>query len=201
MRRFRIARTCPTLSALAFGPILDHFRPKRHRLRASAYRALMQGRFQMWNEVTGGKTAAECASLSSNRCSFHSLPVLFRKNSSISDKLTIPPEIQPGSEGNRRDDAPSGFRGAGGPDQVAGADTPQRSDDRAGCSLCHGSQRRTQPDRRVQPRSHIGRRGASLVCAGGSWCPVRYRRMAARLWRSSVRYSPLPRFPKLPSHW
>jgi putative transposase len=42
----------------AFGPILDHFRPKRHRFRASEYRALMQGRFQVWNEVIGRKTAA-----------------------------------------------------------------------------------------------------------------------------------------------
>ncbi|WP_201381659.1 IS6 family transposase [Ktedonobacter sp. SOSP1-52] len=41
----------------AFGPILDHFRPKRHRLTARDYRALMQDRFQMWNEVTGGKVA------------------------------------------------------------------------------------------------------------------------------------------------
>jgi putative transposase len=42
----------------AFGPISDHFRPKRYRLSASIYRALMQDRFQVWNEVTSGKTAA-----------------------------------------------------------------------------------------------------------------------------------------------
>ncbi|GHO57569.1 hypothetical protein KSB_60440 [Ktedonobacter robiniae] len=42
----------------AFGPITDHFRPKRHRLNASVYRALMQKRFQVWNEVTGRKAAA-----------------------------------------------------------------------------------------------------------------------------------------------
>jgi hypothetical protein len=39
----------------AFGPILDHFRPKRHRLPARDYRALMQDRFQVWNEVTAEK--------------------------------------------------------------------------------------------------------------------------------------------------
>jgi putative transposase len=37
---------------------LDHFRPKRHRLTVRDYRALMQDRFQVWNEVTGRKVAA-----------------------------------------------------------------------------------------------------------------------------------------------
>ncbi|GHO60648.1 hypothetical protein KSB_91230 [Ktedonobacter robiniae] len=41
----------------AFGPILDHFRPKRHRFTAEDYHALMQDRFLVWNEVTRGKTA------------------------------------------------------------------------------------------------------------------------------------------------
>ncbi len=42
----------------AFAPISEHSRPRRHRLKASEYRALMGGRFQSWNEVTRVKTAA-----------------------------------------------------------------------------------------------------------------------------------------------
>ncbi|GHO79633.1 IS6 family transposase [Ktedonobacter sp. SOSP1-85] len=42
----------------AFGPILDHFRPKRHRLTTRDYRALIRGRFLAWNEVTNGKAVA-----------------------------------------------------------------------------------------------------------------------------------------------
>jgi len=42
----------------AFGPIFDHFHPKRHRLTARDYRALMQDRFLVWCKVTGGKVAA-----------------------------------------------------------------------------------------------------------------------------------------------
>src|SRR5437899_6489338 len=57
MRRFKSPGQAQRFLS-AFGPILDHFRPKRHRLPARDYRALMQGRFLVWNEVTGGKTAA-----------------------------------------------------------------------------------------------------------------------------------------------
>ena len=39
----------------AFGPIAGHFQPRRHRLHAREYRAILQGRFQHWNEVTGVK--------------------------------------------------------------------------------------------------------------------------------------------------
>ncbi|EFH80902.1 IS6 family transposase [Ktedonobacter racemifer] len=42
----------------AFGPISDHFRPRRHHLNASEYRALIQERFEIWNEVTTKKSAA-----------------------------------------------------------------------------------------------------------------------------------------------
>jgi putative transposase len=42
----------------AFGPISDHFRPRRNRLHAAEYRATMQGRFQVWNELTGVQRAA-----------------------------------------------------------------------------------------------------------------------------------------------
>jgi len=42
----------------AFGPISDHFRPRRNRLHAAEYRATMQGRFQVWNELAGVQRAA-----------------------------------------------------------------------------------------------------------------------------------------------
>jgi putative transposase len=37
----------------AYGPIAQHFRPRRHRLSARAYRQAMVERFQSWQEVTG----------------------------------------------------------------------------------------------------------------------------------------------------
>jgi putative transposase len=36
-----------------FGPISDHFRPRRHRLPAVQYHALLQARFATWRAVTG----------------------------------------------------------------------------------------------------------------------------------------------------
>jgi len=56
MRRFKSPGHAQRFLSV-FGLILDHFRPKRHRFRASEYRALMQERFQVWSEVTGMKTA------------------------------------------------------------------------------------------------------------------------------------------------
>jgi putative transposase len=41
----------------AYGPIAQHFRPRRHRLPAPAYRQVMASRFQMWHEVTGTAAA------------------------------------------------------------------------------------------------------------------------------------------------
>jgi putative transposase len=37
----------------AYGPLAQHFRPRRHRLSARAYRQEMVQRFQSWQEVTG----------------------------------------------------------------------------------------------------------------------------------------------------
>ena len=37
----------------AYGPIAQHFRPRRHLLSAQAYRQEMVQRFQSWQEVTG----------------------------------------------------------------------------------------------------------------------------------------------------
>ncbi len=41
-----------------FGPIREHFCPRRHRLKAEAYRQERAHRFQVWNEVTGAQMAA-----------------------------------------------------------------------------------------------------------------------------------------------
>jgi putative transposase len=57
MRRFKSAKHAQRFLS-AFGPIAGHFQPRRHHLRAKEYRALLQGRFQTWNEVTGVKQAA-----------------------------------------------------------------------------------------------------------------------------------------------
>ena len=37
----------------AFGPVREHFCPRRHLLKAGEYRAERQRRFQVWDEVTG----------------------------------------------------------------------------------------------------------------------------------------------------
>jgi putative transposase len=42
----------------AYGPIAQHFRPRRHRLSAPAYRQEMRKRFQVWGEITGTEMAA-----------------------------------------------------------------------------------------------------------------------------------------------
>jgi len=57
MRRFKSAKQTQRFLS-AFGPISGHFQPRRHRLSAGEYRALLQARFQIWNEVTKTKTAA-----------------------------------------------------------------------------------------------------------------------------------------------
>jgi putative transposase len=42
----------------AYGPIAQHFRPRRHLLSASEYRKEMRQRFESWAEITGTKRAA-----------------------------------------------------------------------------------------------------------------------------------------------
>jgi putative transposase len=42
----------------AYGPIAQHFRPRRHLLSASEYRQEMRNRFESWAEITGTKRAA-----------------------------------------------------------------------------------------------------------------------------------------------
>ena len=42
----------------AYGPIAQHFRPRRHRWSAPAYRQEMHQRYQVWGEITGMRRAA-----------------------------------------------------------------------------------------------------------------------------------------------
>src|SRR2546430_7997985 len=42
----------------ACGPILQHFRPRRHRFSASVYRQEMESRFHIWQEITVPAMAA-----------------------------------------------------------------------------------------------------------------------------------------------
>ena len=57
MRRFTSAEHAQRFLA-AFGPIREHFCPRRHRLKAVDYRQERTHRFLIWNEITGGQTAA-----------------------------------------------------------------------------------------------------------------------------------------------
>ncbi len=57
LQRFKSAGHAQRFLA-AFGPIRDHFCPRRHRLRAEAYRRERARRFGVWNEVTGAQMAA-----------------------------------------------------------------------------------------------------------------------------------------------
>ncbi|HZC01018.1 MAG TPA: IS6 family transposase [Gammaproteobacteria bacterium] len=42
----------------AYGPMAQHFRPRRHRLSAPEYRHEMRKRYQVWGEITGVELAA-----------------------------------------------------------------------------------------------------------------------------------------------
>jgi putative transposase len=42
----------------AYGPIMQHFRPRRHRFSAPAYRQEMKKRFHSWRDITGTELAA-----------------------------------------------------------------------------------------------------------------------------------------------
>ena len=42
----------------AYGPIAQHFRPRRHRFSARAYREEMRQRFHTWQAITGSAMAA-----------------------------------------------------------------------------------------------------------------------------------------------
>ncbi len=57
MRRFKSPGHAQRFLS-AFGPIREHFCPRRHRLRADEYRRERARRFQVWNEVSGLQKAA-----------------------------------------------------------------------------------------------------------------------------------------------
>ena len=57
MRRFKSSKQAQRFLS-AFGPLSQHFQPRRHRLSAEEYRAIVQGRFQQWNEITGVELAS-----------------------------------------------------------------------------------------------------------------------------------------------
>jgi putative transposase len=57
MKRFRSAGGAQRFLS-AFSGISPHFRPRRHRLRAEAYRREMTSRFATWNDVVGLPTAS-----------------------------------------------------------------------------------------------------------------------------------------------
>jgi putative transposase len=42
----------------AYGPIAQHFRPRRHLRSASEYRQEMKNRFESWGQITGTEKAA-----------------------------------------------------------------------------------------------------------------------------------------------
>ncbi len=42
----------------AFGPIREHFCPRRHMFKAGEHRAERQRRFQVWDEVIGVRAVA-----------------------------------------------------------------------------------------------------------------------------------------------
>ena len=52
MRRFKRPGHAQRFLA-AYGPIADHFRPRRHRLTAAAYRQHRDHAFATWRGVTG----------------------------------------------------------------------------------------------------------------------------------------------------
>ena len=57
MQGFKSARQAQRFLA-AYGPIAQHFRPRRHRLLAPAYRQGMRHRFDTWQALTNLPTAA-----------------------------------------------------------------------------------------------------------------------------------------------
>jgi hypothetical protein len=52
MRKFKSAKQAQRFLS-AFGPLAGHFQPRRHRLCARDYRAILHGRFLVCNEITG----------------------------------------------------------------------------------------------------------------------------------------------------
>jgi putative transposase len=56
MQRFKSAEQAQRFLE-PFSTVCNHFRPRRHRLRATAYRRLMDEQRQIWREVTAAPAA------------------------------------------------------------------------------------------------------------------------------------------------
>jgi putative transposase len=57
MRRFKSPGHAQRFLA-AYGPITNHFRPRRHRLTAPDYRQARDQRFAIWRAISGLPAAA-----------------------------------------------------------------------------------------------------------------------------------------------
>jgi len=57
MQRFKSSGHAQRFLA-AYGPVAQHFRPRRHRFSAPVYRQEMKNRFQIWREITAPALAA-----------------------------------------------------------------------------------------------------------------------------------------------
>jgi len=57
MQRFKSSGHAQRFLA-AYGPVAQHFRPRRHRFSAPVYRQEMKNGFQIWREITAPALAA-----------------------------------------------------------------------------------------------------------------------------------------------
>jgi hypothetical protein len=73
----------------AYGPIAQHFRPRRHLLSALAYREEMKNRFARWAQITGTEqdagVRAELVGCQAEKC------LLLPGDDISPNKLTMPP--------------------------------------------------------------------------------------------------------------
>jgi hypothetical protein len=93
MRKFKSAKQAQRFLS-AFGPLSQHFQPRRHRLNAEEYRAIVQGRFQQWNEIIGVELASYLQNIPNLSLTYN---IFLLYNSSVShiptNKLTIPTQL------------------------------------------------------------------------------------------------------------
>lgn len=75
MHRFKSAKHAQRFLS-AFGPIAGYFQPRRHRLRAGEYRAILQSRFHVWNARDRSKTGRVITTLPQSLLAFQRLPSL-----------------------------------------------------------------------------------------------------------------------------
>ena len=51
MQRFKSSEQAQRFLS-PFGPIYEHFKPRRHLMKAADYRKIMDNRFRVWQDVT-----------------------------------------------------------------------------------------------------------------------------------------------------